>query len=75
MHSNEPRCYAGVHMTSPTPTCQFQCAAKECFLKGPAPPNTGKRMLVAADGRPDTSEATPSQFEKRFLQKLAGSDV
>jgi hypothetical protein len=32
-------------------------------------------MLVAADGRPDTTQATPGQFEKRFLQKLAGSDV
>ena len=23
MHSNEPRCYAGVHMTTPIPTCNL----------------------------------------------------
>ena len=32
-------------------------------------------MLVGADGRPDTSEPTPAEFQKRFLQKLAGSDL
>jgi hypothetical protein len=32
-------------------------------------------MLVAADGRPDVSEATPGEFSKRFLQQLAGADV
>jgi len=62
MHSNEPRCYAGVHMTVPTPVCQFQCNSKECLLKGPAAPNKDKRMLVAADGRPDTTLALPNDF-------------
>jgi hypothetical protein len=32
-------------------------------------------MLVGSDGRPDTSKPTPGEFEKRFLQKLAGEDV
>jgi len=76
MHSNEPRCYGGVHMTSPTPTCQFSCASKECYLKGPANPNQdNRRMLVGSDGRPDVTPATPGDFSKRFLQKLAGADV
>jgi len=73
--SKEPKCFQGVHMVTPTPTCDLKCSGRECFLKGPADPNTGKRRLVAADGRPEVSEATPSQFEKRFLQKLAGQDV
>jgi len=74
LHSNEPRCYQGVYMPPATPTCKFQCAGRECFLKGPAAPNGGKRMLVGADGRPDVSPPTPGQFEKRFLQKLSGPD-
>lgn len=68
MHSNEPRCYAGVHMLSPTPTCDFLCAGSECLLKGPAVPNKdNRRMLVAADGRPEVTPAMPADFEKRFL--------
>lgn len=43
-------------------------------MKGPAPPNGGKRMLVGSDGRPDVSPPTPAEFEKRFLQKLSGPD-
>jgi hypothetical protein len=31
-------------------------------------------MLIGADGRPDVSPPTPEQFERRFLQKLAGAD-
>ena len=31
-------------------------------------------MLVGSDGRPDVAAATPAEFEKRFLQKLAGND-
>lgn len=63
MHSNEPRCYAGVHMTSPTPVCDFYCSSKECLLKGPAAPNQdNRRMLVAADGRPDVTPAMPEDF-------------
>jgi len=64
-------------MISPTPVCDFLCNSTECLLKGPAAPNEdNRRMLgVAADGRPDVSEATPGEFNKRFLQKLAGNDV
>lgn len=75
LHSNKPRCYQGVYMPPATPTCDFSCKGKECFLKGPAPPNVGKRMLVGSDGRPDVTPPTPGEFEKRFLQKLAGPDV
>ena len=61
-------------MPPATPTCNFQCTGKECFLKGPAAPNVGKRMLVGSDGRPDVAVPTPGEFEKRFLQKLSGLD-
>jgi hypothetical protein len=43
-------------------------------LKGASAINSGKRMLVGSDGRPDVTEPTPGEFEKRFLQKLSGSD-
>jgi hypothetical protein len=56
------------------PTCEFRCKGYECFLKGPTAINTGKRMLVGSDGRPDVTPPTPGQFEKRFLQKLSGPD-
>ena len=40
------------------------------------PNNDDRRMLVASDGRPDTTLALPSDFQKRFLQKvMAGPDV
>jgi hypothetical protein len=45
LHSNEPRCYQGVYMPPATPTCNFKCEGRDCFLNGPAPPNDGKRML------------------------------
>ena len=61
-------------MPPATPTCKFQCTGRECFLKGPSAINPGKRMLVGSDGRPDVSAPTPGEFEKRFLQKLSGSD-
>lgn len=74
LHSNQPRCYQGVYMPPAQPTCNFKCQGRECFLKGPAAPNSGKRMLVGSDGRPDVSPPTAGQFEKRFLQKLSGPD-
>jgi len=38
------------------------------LLLGPEAPNQDlRRMLVAADGRPDVSQAMPSDFSKRFL--------
>jgi len=67
LESKESRCYQGNYMPPAQPTCEFQCAGRECYLKSPAAPNTGKRMLVGADGRPDTSKPTPGQFDKRFL--------
>lgn len=61
-------------MPPATPTCEFKCSGRECFLKGPSDINTGKRLLVGADGRPDTQAPTPGQFEKRFLNKVSGRD-
>jgi len=61
MHSNEPRCFAGDHLTSPTPVCNFECADLQCRLKGPPPPHKDNRLL-AADMSPVDSVA-----RKRFL--------
>lgn len=61
-------------MPPSTPTCSFKCSGRDCFLKGPSSLNTGKRMLVGSDGRPDVTPPTPGEFEKRFLQKLSGPD-
>jgi hypothetical protein len=58
------------------PSCKLKCAGRECYLKNPAAPNTGKRVLVGSDGRPDTTQPTPGEFGKRFLQNLlAGQDM
>jgi len=67
LHSDEPRCYQGVYMPPAKPTCDLKCSGRECFLKGPSAINTGKRMLVGSDGRPDVTPPTPGEFEKRFL--------
>ena len=59
LNSEEKRCYQGTFMPPGNPTCKIKCTGRECFLKGPAAPNTGKRLLVGSDGRPDTSKPTP----------------
>lgn len=35
MHSNEPKCYAGDHLTSPEPTCELKCGEQQCLLMNP----------------------------------------
>ena len=64
LHSNEAKCFQGVQLKQETPTCDFYCKGKDCLLKSPS---NARRMLVGADGRPDTSEPTPAEFQKRFL--------
>ena len=44
-HSNEPKCFAGDHLTTKEKKCKFWCAEDQCTLKNPAQPNTHKRML------------------------------
>jgi len=69
MHSHEPRCFAGDHLTPATPVCQFYCWGQQCLLKNPPSPNTDNRLLAA-----DMSE-DKSVTRKRLLEQLAGPDI
>jgi hypothetical protein len=71
LHSEEKKCYQGVHMGAGIPSASLHCHGRECFLESPAAPNTHKRMLGGAE----TAVPAPGVFSKRFLQKLAGDDV
>lgn len=66
-------------MPPATPTCNFKCEGRDCFLNGPAPPNDGKRMLQ--DSRktagPDVAKATydptlagTEQYNTKYVNKL-----
>ena len=34
-HSNEPKCFAGDHLTTKEPRCDFWCGDDQCILKNP----------------------------------------
>ena len=34
-HSNEPKCFAGDHLSKKNGSCQFWCAHKQCLLNDP----------------------------------------
>jgi hypothetical protein len=48
-HTNEPKCFAGDHLTTRPRSCTFWCADKQCTLENPHPSqnsDSGKRRML-----------------------------
>jgi hypothetical protein len=79
LHSNEPKCFAGDHLTNKEKSCDFWCAEDQCTLKNPKNPNNdnnNRRLLQKASSPPfagrDISKADYDPIDLRTVPLQSG---